>query len=174
MVILSNNFSISAPLIGILLLMMAVIAAVAYSVVVVKLAGKYNVYTVITYQNMIGVFFFLPFFLYFEWTHFINVPYSEAAWISMAELAIFASSVAFMLFTYGIQKLGVTKANTLANIIPVFTAIFAYFILDEVLSFFNIIGIAIVLIGLFLSQINRKFYLRFKVLMNSKIHKSTK
>ena len=38
-----------------ILLLLAVFAAIAYSVVVVKLAGKYNVYTLVTYQNAIGV-----------------------------------------------------------------------------------------------------------------------
>ena len=48
------------------------------------------------------------------------------------------------------------------NIIPVFTAIFAFFVLDESLIVRKIIGIAVVVTGLFLSQIkNNKFIKRY-------------
>ncbi len=174
LVIMKDDLELSYPLWGIFLLFMAVLAAVAYSVVIVKLAGKYNVYSVITYQNTIGVVMFLPLFLTLEVEHFLSVPFQWDAWIPLVELAIFASSFAFMLFTYGIQKLGVTKANTLANIIPVFTAVFAYFMIDERLGLINIIGIIIVIAGLFLSQINRKMYLRLRMYVKPEQRNQTK
>ena len=43
------------------------------------------------------------------------------------------------------------------NAIPVFTAIFAYFALDEILNFQKIIGISIVICGLSLSQFKLNF-----------------
>ena len=153
LVILKPDFSIAVSSVGLALLLLAVFAAIAYSVVVVKLAGKYNVYTLVTYQNAIGVLLFIPVFLGFERESFMKLSFSWDYALPLLELSIFASSIAFLLFTYGIQKLGLIRTNTLANMIPVFTAIFAYFLLDERLSFVNSSGIAIVIGGLFLSQL---------------------
>jgi len=155
LVIIKPDLSFSVSPIGISLLLLAVFSAILYSVVVVKLAGKYNVYTLVTYQNAIGVLFFIPIFLIFEYNDFQKVPFNWAYIIPLIELAVFASSVAFVFFTYGIQNLGVTRANTIANIIPVFTAVFAYFINNERLSLINSMGIAFVIFGLFLSQIRK-------------------
>lgn len=153
LVIIRPDLTIAVSPVGLGLLLLAVFAAIAYSVVVVKLAGKYNVYTLVTYQNAIGVLLFIPVFLGFEREAFLNLSFSWDYAIPLLELSVFASSIAFLLFTYGIQKLGLIRSNTLANMIPVFTAIFAYFFLDERLSFVNTLGIAIVIGGLFLSQI---------------------
>jgi len=152
-VIIKPDLSFSVSPIGISLFLLAVFSAIAYSIVVVRLAGKYNVYTLVTYQNAIGVLLFIPIFFGFEYHSFLQVSFSWDFVIPLLELAIFASSLAFLFFTYGIQNLGVVRANTLANIIPVFTAIFAYFIIGERLNFFNTLGIAVVICGLFLSQL---------------------
>jgi len=115
-------------------MLLAVFSAVAYSVLTVKLAAKYNVFNLITYQNAIGLVYFSPFFFYFDYEHFILVKFSWEIAKPLFALAIFASSLAFMLFIYGIQQLGITKANTISNIIPVFTAVFAWYLLDEKLN----------------------------------------
>lgn len=156
LVIFENNFTLNAPLKGVLFLLLAVVAAVAYSVYLIKLTNRYNTLTIITYQNTIGIFYFLPFFLIFEYKHFSQVPITRDLVIPMLELAIFASSFAFILFTYGIKKLGISKANTFSNLIPVFTAVFAFYRLGEDLNLQKIVGIFVVMGGLFLSQYNRK------------------
>ena len=53
-----------------------------------------------------------------------------------------------------VQKMGITKANVFSNCIPVFTAIFSFIILGEKLTIQNIIGMAIVIAGLIMSQMN--------------------
>jgi len=153
LVIIKPDLSFSVSPIGIMLLLLAVFSAIAYSIVLVRLAGKYNVYTLVTYQNAIGVLFFIPIFFTFEYHNFLSVTFSWDYVVPLLELAVFASSLAFLFFTYGIQNLGVVRANTLANIIPVFTAVFAYFFIGERLNFFNSLGIAVVIFGLFLSQL---------------------
>ena len=79
--------------------------------------------------------------------------FSSEAWIPLLELAIFGSSFAFIFFTFAIQKIGVGKTNAFTNLIPVITAIIAYFVLDEILNVNKITGISLVIGGLFLSQI---------------------
>lgn len=156
LVVMKDDFSLAASPKGIMYLLLAILSAVAYSVVVVKMTGRYNVYSLIAYQNSIGVLMFLPLFLFFDLDIFIAAQPTARVLGSLVALAVFASTVAFIFFTYGIQNLGITKANSLTNIIPVFTAIFAWWILGEVLSTLNMFGILIVVVGLFVSQIKFK------------------
>lgn len=164
LVIMNNNYELKTSLIGILLLGLAVFSALGYSVVVINVTKRYNVFSIIFYQNIIGIIFVFPFFMYFDFESFISVGISLELLKPFLALAILASSIAFMFFTYGIRELGLVKANTIANIIPVFTAIFSYYFLNEILSSVNILGIMVVLSGLLLSQLKKGMYLKNKII----------
>lgn len=152
-IIFNKDFNLIASPLGIALMFLAVGSALGYSIVLKKLAAKYNPVSLISYQNLLGIIFFLPLFFTFEYQHFIAAKATYEVLIAILELAIFASSLAFICFTYGLNYLGVSKSNIFINTIPVFTAIFAYFVLDELLNFQKMVGITIVISGLFLSQI---------------------
>jgi drug/metabolite transporter (DMT)-like permease len=153
LVVKHPGFSWSGSLLGIMLLFLAVFAALGYSVIIARLSKRYNSITIISWQNLIGVFYFLPLFLIFEFRSFREVEFSANLIRPLIYLAVFASSLAFITFVYGVQKLGITRANIFVNLIPVFTAIFAWYILKDKLYYLNIIGILVVVGGLFLSQI---------------------
>jgi drug/metabolite transporter (DMT)-like permease len=153
LVIFNKNENLVASTVGISMLFLAVIAGIGYSIVIKKLSHKYNSITIVTYHNILGIFYFLPLFFIFDFKEFSQTGFSNDAWIPLLELAIFGSSFAFIFFTFSIKKLGVTKANTFTNMIPVFTAIFAFYVLGETLNLLKITGILIVITGLFLSQI---------------------
>ncbi|RUT79353.1 DMT family transporter [Ancylomarina longa] len=156
-IIFNRDFNLIASPLGVALMFLAVGSAIAYSIVLKNLAAKYNPITLISYQNLIGIVLFLPLFFIFEFQDFIHAKPTIDVLISLFELAIFASSLAFIFFTYGLNHIGITKTNTFINAIPVFTAIFAFFVLDEILNFQKITGIAIVISGLFLSQTKLNF-----------------
>jgi len=157
MVIFHQGFGkLEANPVGIALMFLAVFAALGYSLTLRKLTSTYNVFTIITYQNTIAVIYFLPLFFIFEFNHFVSVGVTFKSLMPLIKLGIFASTFAFLLFTYSVKHLGVTKANSFANAIPVLTAIFAYFLLGETLSIIKITGIAIVVFGLFLSQVPKE------------------
>lgn len=150
----SINFIIS-PL-GIGLEFLAVFAAISYTVVLKKLSVKYNASTIITYQNFIGIFYFFPFWLVFESKTLIATPFNPDAFIAIGELALFASCFAFILYAYSLKRIGMNEANIFINIIPVLTAIFAWYLLGEPLSGRKLLGIAVVIAGLFLAQVKMK------------------
>lgn len=152
-VIFNNGEAIEASTFGIFMLSFAVAAAIGYTLVLKKLTSKYNSITVVTYHNFIGIFLFAPLFFIIDFTDFIKTGFSTEAWVPLLELAIFGSSFAFIFFTFSIQKIGVGKANAFTNLIPVFTAIIAYFVIDELLNFNKMLGISLVIAGLFLSQV---------------------
>lgn len=156
MVVFSNGFGqVNANPASVALMLLAVVSALCYSLILRKLTSKYNVFSIITYQNTIGVLYFLPLFFTFEYSHFISVGISWRSLIPLLKLGVFASTFAFLLFTYSVKHLGVTGANTFTNAIPVLTAVFADFLLDEKITPIMIGGISVVVLGLFLSQITR-------------------
>jgi len=153
-VILSQSQGgVTASPLGIACLSLAVVAAIGYSIVIRKLTEKYNSFTIVTYQNSLGILFFAPLFFIFEYRNFIQVPFNSEVLVPLLQLSIFASTFAFVFFTYAISNIGVTKANIFANTIPVFTAFFAWFLLDEALGMLKMLGIGVVLIGLYMSQV---------------------
>ncbi len=74
--------------------------------------------------------------------------------------SIFASSIAFIFYANGIQKIGAGKASIFSNTIPVFTAIFSFIIPGDMITIQIISGIIIVIGGLLLSQMTRRKILK--------------
>lgn len=156
LVVLNGAFQFDASPLGVGLEFMAVFAAIAYSIVLRKLVGRYNTLTILAYQNVIGVVFFLPVWLSLEVKDFVHQPFHEEAFRAIIFLAVFASTLAFVFFTQSIRHLGVNRSNTFINLIPVFVAILSFFILKDSLGVQQVVGIVIVVSGLFLAQIKRK------------------
>jgi drug/metabolite transporter (DMT)-like permease len=76
--------------------------------------------------------------------------------IAVGYLAVFASVTAFILFCYTVRQIGVTRANVFNNVRPVFTALLMWVIFDEQLPVWKWVGIIVIVIGLFISQKQRK------------------
>ena len=156
LVVLDSSFNFTASPLGVALEFFAVFGAIGYASVLKGISHRYNTFTIITYQNLIGAVFFLPFWLIFEMNDFTQVAFNAKAFWAIIKLAIFASTFAFILFTYSVRTMGINKSNTFINVIPICVAVFAYIILGDKLNFHQMVGIAIVISGLFLAQINWK------------------
>ena len=153
-VVFSSDVDMSATIKGVLLMFLAVFSAVGYAVLVKRLTHKYNGFTITVWQNFFGIFLFLPFFLLFDLSEFSLKP-SLNSILAMLYLAVFGSSVTFILFARGVRELGASKANIFANLIPVFTAIASFILLNEEMPSMKIIGIVLVLAGLVMSQVKK-------------------
>jgi drug/metabolite transporter (DMT)-like permease len=145
---------------GILFLAGAVISAMIYSVFLKKLTVRYSPLTIVSYQNLIGIVLFLPVFIFFDNNRLFSVSLNAEIVSAFLFLAILASSLSFVYFTKTIQLFGMSKANIFSNLIPVFTAIFSYLILSEIITFQKIAGMVIVIGGIFLSERSRRKSLR--------------
>ena len=156
LVVLNGSFQFDASPLGVGLEFIAVFAAIAYSIVLKNLVSRYNTLSIIAYQNIIGIVFFLPVWLVVDFNDFITRPFHPEAFRAIVLLAVFSSTLAFVFFTKSIRQIGVNRSNSFINLIPVFVAILSFFILKEELGGQKIIGIMVVVAGLFLAQIKRK------------------
>ncbi len=154
--ITNSSGSIAMSLKGLGLMLMAVSAAVGYNMMLHKLATKYSPIYIVNVQNVIGVVLFLPLFLIFDLHKLNDTGIVAGSFTAIILLAVFASSGAFVLFAYSVRHLGISRANIFSNLIPVFTAVIAFFMVGDQITFRNIVGMAVVIAGLFLSQAGKK------------------
>jgi len=152
--ILNTDGSLSFNIKGLGLLTLAVLSAVGYNLTLSHLIETYTPVYIVNVQNLIGATLFLPLFLIFDFKHFISTPFTFNMFKPIIELSIFASCGAFILFAYSVKNMGITKANVFSNCIPVFTAFFSFILMGDKLTVQNIAGMAIVIAGLFMSQMN--------------------
>lgn len=153
--LLNKNLQLDASPRGVLALLIAVFSAVSYVVYLKILSTRYSPFFIIAVQNLIGLVYFLPIFLIFDFNQFISVKPSLTVISSLIALAIFCSSIAFVAFTIATREIGVSKANVFANLIPVFTGVFSFLVIEEELNLQKILGIVIVVGGLFFSPIKK-------------------
>jgi drug/metabolite transporter (DMT)-like permease len=154
---MAGEMSLSdSTFLGVLLMFLAVFAAVGYSVMVIKLSGSYNSFSIVSWQSTIGMLYFLPLFLIFEWDQVGHVQWTSSVILPLFELALFGSALAFVFFTYSIKRLGMTRSTVFSNLIPVFTTLFSYIVLKDKITGMKIAGILVVIGGLLLAQFEYK------------------
>ncbi len=161
LVIYEPNGGFTANPLGIALLFLAVFSAVCYTTTLRKISTHYSTLNVIFYQSIVGLVFFIPTFLIVDFSTINTIHVTREAIGALLMLSVFASVIAFVLFAGVVRKIGVARTNVFVNLIPVFTAIFAWWVLGEELTWLKTGGIFIVISGLFVSQFSKmKFSLK--------------
>lgn len=136
---------------GIALLFLAIFGSVGYSTVV-KGLSKYNTLTIATYQFVFGAVLFLPCFLIF------NGDYNVAGLLEwdiiqpILYLAVLCSCLSFALYIFAIKSIGIARSSVFTSLIPAVSAIGAYIYGYETFTWQQILGIAIVTLGVVITQ----------------------
>lgn len=158
----SNNFSLGDPL-GILLAFVTVSMSVSYTIVLRRIPSHYSPLSIIFYVQLFSLALFYPLWGFTEAGQFLHdtIPHyttlhQATPLLAVLYLAVLASVAAFVLFCYTVRKIGVTRANVFNNIRPVFTALLMWIIFDEILPIWKLVGIIVIIIGLFISQKHEK------------------
>ena len=138
---------------GIILLLIAVFSEVGHASLTKSLSGTYSSQIIVMYQFLIGSVYLLPLFIWkgldgFEFARYFSVD----VWHPILCLAVLCSSLAFTLWVGTIKTLGVAKSSIFSALIPVVSALIAWFIGREVLTSNQWIGIGISAFGVILSQ----------------------
>lgn len=79
---------------------------------------------------------------------YADVPsWPVSAWADIAYLAVFATTIGFVLFYWAVQRFGAGLASMVSYLVPLFTLVGAAFILGEHPAPLQLVGGAIILIG---------------------------
>ncbi len=80
----------------------------------------------------------------------MNVTLEALAWV--VYLGVFVTLGGYGMFNYALSRIEASKASVYVNLIPVFTVILAFLILGERLQLIEVIASAVILSGVFISQ----------------------
>jgi drug/metabolite transporter (DMT)-like permease len=154
LVVLNRSGGLSADPKGVLLMLIAVVGAIGYTLVAKKLLDDYNPITITAYQSLYGLLMFLPLFLILDIPDIDPKAISNASLLAVLYLGVVGSGICFILLNIAMRELGAARANIFANIVPVVAALVSFLMLKEPMPAIKILGIGITLIGLFMSQIS--------------------
>lgn len=152
----NKNMEFTASPKGVLFLSITVLIAVGYSIALIKLTKIYKPLTITWMQNIIGMIYFIPMVIIMEQFEPSNFRNLGEYIVPLVCLGVFCSAIAYALWAFAYSKLGASKANVYTNLIPVFTAIFSYFIIHESLTPNKVAGIILVVVGLIFSQLKKR------------------
>ena len=138
---------------GLLFLAGAVVVAVIYTLILVKVVDHYRPITITAYQNLIGLMYYLPVMLLVDGAKLQTLTFSPKVLLLLLALGILCSTVAYACYNYGIRHIGATASCIFTNTIPVFSMVAAVAIGQEGFSVMKVIGMAIVVVGVVIVQV---------------------
>lgn len=153
--LLNKDLEFTSSTKGVIFLGITVLVAVSYSIALTRLTKLYKPLTITWMQNIIGMIYFIPLVIIMEQFQPSDFSNIKEYVVPLVCLGVFCSAIAYALWAFAYSKLGASKANVYTNLIPVFTAIFSYYILNEELTMQKVIGIGMVVCGLILSQLKK-------------------
>lgn len=150
---LQSTTSVSAPnpMLGNFFEFLAMVCGAGYTIVARYLANRYSALFITAIQVFIGTIFFFPFFLYEFYTTDFN--FSMTSILCVLYLGIVVTLAGYGLYNYALTKIEASKAAVFVYLIPVFTLILAFLILNEKLSLVELVASVIILIGVLISEV---------------------
>ena len=142
---------------GLLFLAGAVVIAIVYTLLLVKIVDRYHPLVVTTWQNIIGLAYFLILTLSSFTFHLSPLTFHLLSWspkmlLILLVLGIFCSTLAYAGYNYGVRNLGASEACIFNNAIPVFSLVAAVLIGQEDFSWLKVLGMIVVISGVIIAQ----------------------
>ena len=141
--------------IGDLWMLAAVFSWGLYSVLLKKIDSTLTQLATLEVMIFIGLIFIFPFY-FFESLNNSFLPKDSNEILMITYVAIFASITSFFAWNKGVSILGANKASLFLHLIPVFSSMWAILFLDEIFSFFHLLGTVFIIFGIVLSNVNKK------------------
>ncbi len=156
--VLDKNLNLQAPVNGLLLLLLAIIAANGYSVMIKKMPLEHSVLNIIFWQSFFGFFMFLPIVAIFDVATIKETGLVYESLWAIIKLGVFASTIAFLLYMYALRYMPITKVNVFSNTIPIFTIFIAWYFVGETIDVQKIIAMFVVILGVVISQLKYRIF----------------
>lgn len=142
----------SSGTLGDLMALGAAISWVIYNIVTSKFKGEYKSITISTYQTIFGTIFLSPALLISRPT----IP-SSLAIMNILYLSIACSVIGYIVYIFCLKKLGATVITTYINLQPIISLAAAALILKESITFIQMVGSIIIIVGVFFVNMDNKF-----------------
>ncbi|MFV0480816.1 MAG: DMT family transporter [Campylobacteraceae bacterium] len=157
-IILHGNFANLLTLTfskGDIIVFLAMVCWAFYTLWVRELPREINQIGLLETQITIALLFLLPFVIFEASLGFAPI-WSRASVLSLLYVGIVPSVLAYIFYILAVVKFGSIRAGGFIHLMPVFGTILSIIFLGEKLYAFHIVGILIILIGLFISGKKKK------------------
>ncbi|MDW7673446.1 MAG: DMT family transporter [Bacillota bacterium] len=136
---------------GDLIMVAAVIVWGLYSILVRHYVNRLSMYATLAAAMVMGVVVLFPFFIwesFYAGKHIIWNLYSS---LTIVYVGVLASVVAFVAWNTAVGEIGAAKAGIFLNLIAIFAAIFAILFNNEQLTWYQVVGGSVAVLGVYLS-----------------------
>lgn len=126
-----------------------------YTIIGKKFLERKDPLIATTHTFILGTLFLFPFALYDNFLSYIP-EISFISWVSILFLAVFCSVLAYVVWFQIIKEEEASKVAVFIYLIPLFTAILANIFLKEEITSFIVLGGALVIYGVYLTESQSK------------------
>jgi drug/metabolite transporter (DMT)-like permease len=141
-------------LLGITLCLLGLLATTFSTLIITKIKiNKNNILIVVGLQMLAGSLFLLPLSYFFEiWSVSFNVTFL----FTFVYIAAFPGIIGPVIWFYLQKEIGAVKYSSFHFLVPFFGIGISYFLLGETLTLSDMIGVMVIIFGLYLLNRDKK------------------
>ena len=147
--ILNNS---STDILAKLLVILAAFGYMLSNIIAYEKLNDIDSFSITTFATTFGAIFSLPFFVYDLSINDFNYDFEINSVYAIIYLGIFPTAIAFQFRYYITKTSGPVFLSYVAYLIPVFAVIWGYILLSEKIGLQSLIGIFLILLGVYLGQ----------------------
>lgn len=152
LVVLNGEFILKLNPMGDVLTLGAAIMWVIYSIVIVKLEGKYHPLMITRKIFIYGVLTLAPYLLAEGWDITWEAFRSPVVVGNLLFLGVMASLICYWAWNMVLEKLGAIKATNYLYLNPIVALITSWLVLNERITALALAGTALILFGMYMAQ----------------------
>ncbi len=152
-----NGSQLKVNPVGDILAFAAAFVWACYSILT-KRIGSFGLPVILTTRRTFfyGILFMIPTLFLFDFQLDLPRFMDTKNLLNILYLGIGASALCFVTWNYAVKVLGAVRTSIYIYMVPVITVITSMLVLKETVTFFSITGTILTVVGLFLSEYNRR------------------
>ena len=135
------------PILGAVLIFLAVVSEAAYTMFARLIAGNASVLGITSWYSIYGAIMFLPPALW-VWREFDLGEIPQSAWIAMFYMGAVPGALAVLLWFYGLRQVPASIAGAFTGVMPISAVLSAWLVLGERIAWPHILGMALIMLGI--------------------------
>ena len=151
----SLDFLINDNYIDIVAKLLVILAAFGYmfsNIIAYEKLNNIDSFSITTFATTFGALFSIPFFIFDMSINNFNFNFNYNSTYAIIYLGIFPTAIAFQFRYYITKTSGPVFLSYVAYLIPAFAVIWGYILLSEEIGINSLIGIFLILLGVYLGQ----------------------
>ena len=151
-VVLNGRFVLHLSPIGDMLALVACICWAFYSLLMKTAMKRYSTLFITRKVFFYGLLTMIPYYIWHPEFPSLDVLLSAPVFWNLTFLSIVASMICYLAWNFVIKKLGIVVATNWVYFNPITTILFAWWLLSEEITVWFLMGSALILIGMYMSD----------------------